>query len=319
MMIKQQLEKKDKTRKKRGRLRRSFRDNLELFILTIPCVLYFFIWHYLPMMGIVLAFKDYKFNKGILGSKWIGLKNFEFLFTSNDLMRIMRNTVGYAIAFIIIGTVCAMAIALLLFEIKSRIKIKLVQTTMILPRFVSWVVVGFISYTVLSPSQGIANQIIEFFGGTGINWYAEPKYWPPILIFSEVWKTVGINSIMYYAALLAIDPGLFEAAQIDGASRWQQVKNISIPALTNLMVILLILSIGRIFRGDFGLFYQITRDSGMLYSTTDIIDTYVFRGLRSGSFSMSAATGVFQSVMGLVMVLISNAIVKKVDPEKSLF
>ncbi|QUI25760.1 sugar ABC transporter permease [Vallitalea pronyensis] len=304
---------------KKRRFFKGKRGNIELFILTLPCLIYFFIWHYLPMGGLLLAFKDYKYNKGIFGSAWVGFKNFEFLFTSQDLFRIMRNTVSYAVAFIIIGNICAIAIALMLFEIKKRSRVKIYQTTMILPRFLSWVVVGYISYAILSPTQGVANQLLSFFGLEGVSWFSEPQYWPGIIIFSEVWKTVGINSIMYYAALMAIDPQLFEAAKIDGATRWQQIKNISIPSLMTLVTILMILAIGRIFRGDIGLFYQIPRDSGLLYSTTDIIDTYVYRGLRQGHFSMSTAVGMFQSVMGLTMVLFSNWIVKKRDPDRSLF
>ncbi len=298
---------------------RNIRDNIELFLLTLPCLIYFFIWHYLPMAGIVIAFKNYKYSEGIFGSKWVGFKNFEFLFVSQDLFRILRNTVGYAILFIIVGTICAIIVALMLFEIKSALNVKIFQTTMILPRFLSWVVVAYISYTILSPAQGIANQLLSSLGLETVNWFSEPKYWPGILVFSEVWKTIGINAVMYYAALMAVDVQLFEAAEIDGASKLQQIKNISIPSLMTLVTILMILAIGRIFKGDFGLFYQIPRDSGMLYSATDVIDTYVYRGLSNGQFSMSAAVGVFQSVAGLLMVLLSNWIVKKVDPEKTLF
>ncbi len=314
------LEKNTKTRIRiqKGKLR-SIGSNLSLLVLTVPCLVYFFIWHYLPMSGLVLAFKKYNFSKGIFGSDWIGFKNFEFLLSSNALGGLLKNTAGYGLAFIIVGNFCAILFALLLFEVRQKQLIKVYQTMLILPRFLSWVVIGFMSYAILSPTQGLLNQIIVLFGMERIDWYTRPEFWPFIIVICEVWKTIGLSSIMYYAALMAIDTELFEAAQIDGASKIQQMINISIPSLLSLFTILMILQIGNIFRGDFGLFYQIPRDVGVLYPTTDIIDTYVYRGLRQGSYAIATAVGLFQSVMGLVMVLTSNYIVKKIDPEKSLF
>ncbi|WP_020619619.1 ABC transporter permease subunit [Paenibacillus daejeonensis] len=290
-----------------------------LLTLTLPALLYFLIFHYLPMFGIIMAFKDFKYHLGIFGSEWIGFKNFEFFFLSNDAWRITRNTVGYSVLFIGIGTSAAVTVALLLYEIKNRFALKYYQTTMIFPTFLSWVLVGYITYTLFNPSLGVLNQVLSFFGADRVDWYANPAYWPYILTAVNVWKTIGLSCIIYYAALMGIDSELYEAAKIDGANRWQQTKAISLPSLLPVITILTILAIGDVFRGDFGLFYQIPRDVGMLYPSTDIIDTYVFRGLRQGNLGMTAAVGLFQSFVGLVLILIVNSIVRKLRPENALF
>ncbi len=297
----------------------TFKDNLELLILTLPAISYFLIFHYIPMFGLVIAFKDYRYHLGILGSKWVGFRHFGFFFQSQDAWRITRNTVSYGAAFIILGIFVAITIALLLYEIRSKIAIKIYQTTMILPRFLSWVIVSYITYTLLNPLHGVLNQILAVLGRPSVQWYTQPQYWPFILTTTHIWNSFGMSSIIYYAALMGIDPTLFEAATIDGANRWQQTWHISIPSLTPLMTILSILAIGNLFRGDFGLFYQIPRDVGVLYPATDIIDTYVFRGLRSGNISMTTAIGFFQSVMGLILVVGSNIIIRRIKPENALF
>lgn len=294
-------------------------ENLELLILTLPAVIYFFIINYIPMFGIVIAFKDFKYNKGIFGSEWNGIDNFKFFFTSQDAWRITRNTVGYGIVFLITGILAAVIVALLLFEIRKRWALKTYQTIMILPNFLSWVIVSYITYILLNPVLGVFNQIIAFFGGKGPDWYSDPKYWPYILTAVQTWKTVGMNSIMYYAALMGIDDSLFEAATIDGANKFQQILHVSIPALVPLMTILAIMNIGNVFRGDFGLFFQVTRDVGTLYPTTDIIDTYVYRGLRTGDPGITAAVGFFQSFVGMFMVFGTNAIIRKISPENAMF
>ncbi len=298
---------------------RHFLDNAELLLLALPAIIYFIIFNYLPMVGVIIAFKSYSYDKGIFGSEWIGFKNFKFFFTSQDAWRITRNTVGYGAVFITTGIITAVIVAILLFEIKKRFAIKFYQTTMILPHFLSWVIVGYITYTLFHPEMGVFNQIIKATGFEGINWYSEPKYWPFILPLANIWKHVGMNCIIYYAALMGVDAQLYEAATIDGATKWQQTWNISVPSLIPIMTILSILAIGNIFRGDFGLFYQIPRDIGVLYPTTDIIDTYVYRGLRSGDIGITSAVGLFQSVVGLALVVTTNAIVKKVNSENSMF
>ncbi len=297
----------------------SFRQNLSLLFLTVPALLYYFVFAYIPMFGAVIAFKDYKAPKGILGSAWNGLQNFEFFFTSQDAWRITRNTVGYALLFIAVNLISAVIVALMLNEVRNRKALKFYQTAMILPRFLSWVIVGYISYTILSPSMGILNQIIEFFGGTSVDWYSSPGYWPYILVITNTWKVIGLNCLMYYAALMGIDNSFYEAAEIDGANKIQQIIHISIPSIKSLMIVLTLLAFGNIFRGDFGLFYIIPRDIGLLYPATDIIDTYVYRGLRIGNLGITAAIGLFQSVVGFFMVVTMNWLVRKIEPDSALF
>lgn len=294
-------------------------DNIEFLLLALPAILFFLIFAYLPMFGAVVAFKEYHFDLGIFASPWNGLKNFEFFFTSQDVWRITRNTAGYGFLFIILGLITSVGLALMLFEIKNKAALKYYQTTVLLPNFMSWVIVGYITYILLQPDRGVLNQITTTFGGGAAQWYLEPKFWPCILSVVNIWKTIGMGSVVYYAALMGVSPDIYEAATIDGASKWQQTISISIPSIKNVMVILTILSLGNILRGDFGLFYQISRDVGVLYPTTDIIDTYVFRGLQTGSIGQTAAVGLFQSVVGFFMVVVTNYIVKKIEPESAMF
>ena len=304
--------------KKKSQLQH-FKENWPLLILCLPAILLLAVFSYLPMFGVVIAFKDYSYEAGILGSDWIGFDNFKFFFLSQDAWRITRNTVGYSLAHIVLNAVCSAAIALLMNEIRSRKAIKTYQTIMLFPNFLSWVVVGFITYILFNPVLGTANQVIRFFGGKGVDWYAEPFYWPFILSIVHVWKGIGMNSIIYYAALLGVDPALYEAATIDGASRWQKCKYISIPNLSSIITMMSILALGSVMRGDFGLFYQIPRDIGVLYPTTDVVDTYVYRGLRTGDIGITSAVGLFQSLVGICMIFITNAVVKRIEPDNAMF
>jgi putative aldouronate transport system permease protein len=296
-----------------------FVANLPLTLMALPAVIYFALFHYMPMGGIIIAFKKYSYAKGILGSTWIGFRNFTFFFTSQDAWRITRNTVGYSAIFIVTGIIGAVTVALLLYEIQSRLATKFYQTAMIIPNFLSWVVVGYITYSLFNPVLGILNQVITFFGFQPVQWYSKPHYWPFILPLVNLWKSVGINSVVYYAALMGINKELYEAAEIDGASRWRQTLAISIPSLVPVIVVLFILAVGGIFKGDFGLFYEIPRDIGLLYPTTDVIDTYLYRGLRGGEIGITSAVGLFQSVVGFVMVLCTNGLIKKISPENAMF
>jgi putative aldouronate transport system permease protein len=298
---------------------KKFNNNKSLLLLTIPGLICVFIWGYVPLYGAIIAFKDFQYNLGILGSPWVGFKNFEFFFQSPDLWRITRNTVGYAILFLGLKVICGMSIALLLFEIRNKSALKYYQTTMLLPNFLSWVIVGFISYIMLNPSLGILNQFLGSIGLKSVDWYSERAYWPFIISFFQVWKNIGMDCILYYAALTGVDASLFEAATVDGANKWQQTIKITIPMLLSITFIMVILGMGNIFRGDFGLFYQIPRDIGTLYPVTDVIDTYVFRGLQKGSMSMTSAIGLFQSFVGFVFIVGANLLVKKIDSDKSLF
>ena len=292
--------------------------NRQLLLLCLPALAYFFVFCYLPLGGMLIAFKDYRYVDGIWGSKWVGLKYFRMFF-SGDVTRITVNTVSYGLVFIVTAAVLGVLTALLLFELKSRAKVKTFQTIMIVPYFMSWVVVGLIVYIFLDPVNGALNHALVALGLEEVMWYSEVAAWPFIIIFIQSWKTIGINSVMYYAALMGIDPTLYEAATIDGAGRIKQFRYITFPELTPLVTILSILAIGGLFRGDFGLFYQVPMDVGALYRATDILDTYIYRGLRQGSLSMNTAVGVYQSVMGLVLVLITNAIVRRINSDNALF
>ncbi len=313
---------KQKTAVNKKRLNRksgSFRDNLEFLLIAAPGIILLFLFNYLPMFGLVIAFKNYNPNLGIIKSKWNGLKNFEFFFTSPDASRIIRNTIMYSLAFMFVTLICAVILALLFYALRSRIALKAYNTIAILPQFMSMVLIAYIVYAFLNPVSGVLNKVIALFGAEAVDWYGKPGAWPFILTFVNTWKSVGMQSIIYYAALMSIDDSLYEAAALDGANKFKQTVHISIPHLIPIMTIQTILAFGHIFSGDFGLFYQTTRDIGTLYPTTDIINTYVFRGLKNGSLSVSTAIGLVQSVLGLIMVVTVNKIVKKISPENSLF
>ena len=311
-------QKKPAIPKRSRRKMASLTDNLLLLLFALPVIILLFIFNYLPMGGLVLAFKDYTYDGGIFGSKWVGFDNFQYFFKSLDAWRITRNTLGYGLLFLAVGTICALTVALMLYEVKSRRSVKFYQTALTLPRFISWVIVSYITYIFLSPSQGLINNAIRALGGDGIQWFSNPKYWPVILTVVTIWKSVGLDSIMYYAALMGMDSEMFEAARIDGANRFQQMWHISLPSLRPTIIILCILALGSIFRGDFGLFYQIPRDVGVLYPATDIIDTYLYRGLKVGDIGPTAAVGLFQSFVGMVAVLTANGVVRKISPDNSL-
>jgi putative aldouronate transport system permease protein len=304
---------------KRTFRRNVFYENVSLWILALPTVVLLFIFNYIPMAGLVVAFKDYRYNLGLFGSQWIGFQNFEFFLNSLDAWRITRNTLLYGFTFIVVGIVFAVLISLLLYEVKNKFALKFFQTTMTIPRFLSWVIVSYITYLFLSPTQGVFNDLLTGFGFEPIMWFNEVEVWPFIIVLVNLWKSIGLDCIMYYALLMGIDSEQFEAAKIDGANRFQQALYISIPSLLPLMIILGILQLANIFRGDFGLFFQIPRDVGLLYPATDIIDTYVFRGLRGGDIGPAAAVGFFQSVVGLITVVIANAIVRKMSPSNALY
>lgn len=297
-------------------------DNISLTVLALPTIILLLVFCYWPMYGAILAFKDFKVPKGIWGSPWTTpiFKNFEFFFHSQDAWRLVRNTVGLNILFIVVTTVCAVGFALLMFEVKKKWQIKVFQTFAIMPSFLSWVIVSYIVYIFLDPSKGVVNSLIVSLGGEAISWYTEPKYWPVILLLSKIWQGVGLSSIIYYAALMGIDEGLFEAAEIDGANKMQQTWFISLPNLVPIVTVMTLLAVGGIFRGDFGLFYNVTKNVGALYPTTDVIDTYVFRALmQQGNIGMSSAVGLFQSVVCMITLTLANAVVRKISPENSLF
>lgn len=311
--------KKNKTAKKRSRSgKRSY--YAELYTMMGLPLLAIILFSYVPMFGVILAFKDYKFNKGILGSKWVGLKNFEFFLKSNDFLVITRNTIFLNLLFIIIGILAALMLAILLYNVNSRKTTKVLQTMYITPNFVGWVLVSYLVYAFLNPQYGMMNNFLRTIGLNEVAWYSEPKYWPWILLIVNVWKHVGMDSVMYYAALMGIDEALFEAARIDGANNSQITRKIMIPEIMSIITILTILKIGGIFRGDFGLFYQVTMNSALLYDVTDVVDTYVYRTMKeTNNMSLTTAIGFLQSAVGLVMVIGTNWLSKKIDSDNGLF
>lgn len=286
---------------------------------AIPLLL-IFIFNYLPMGGLVIAFKDYRYDKGIFGSDWAGFKNFKYFFETDTFSRITFNTLFMNLLFIVTGTVCAVGLAILLFQLKSRRSTKVFQTALIIPNFISWVIAAYMVFALLSPRNGVINMILAHFGGQKIDWYSRPGAWPVILTICNIWKNVGMDSVVYYASLMGVDMALFEAADIDGATRWQKIRYIIIPSLTPVISILTILKIGNIFRADFGLFYNVTRDVGILYRTTDVVDTYIYRSMQSvGNMGMASAVGLLQSIVGFGLVTLTNYITKKIDPDRALY
>lgn len=295
--------------------------NIPLYLMFLPGAIYLLINNYIPMSGLIIAFKQVNWNKGILKSPWVGFSNFEYLFKTSDAWVITRNTLGYNLVFIVLGTVLAIAIAILLNEIRSLRFKKFYQTVILLPYLISMVVVSYLVFAMLSSENGFINlSILRPLGLPEISWYTEPKYWPAILIIVYTWKSFGYNCILYYATLVGIDHGYYEAAVIDGANRWQQVWNITLPELVPTIITLTLMSIGKIFYSDFGLFYQVPMDSGPLYDVTNTIDTYVYRGLiRLNNVGMSSAAGFYQSIVGFALVLLANFTVRKISKENALF
>jgi len=294
---------------------------IPLYLMMLPGVLYLIINNYIPMAGIIVAFKQFNYTKGIWGSEFIGFKNFEFLFKSPDSWLITRNTICYNFAFIVIGTIGAIAVAVLLDEIKLPFAKKVYQTIILVPFLISIVIVSYIVYGFLSTETGFINNcILKALGKEPVSWYSSPRYWPFILMIVHEWKWIGYNCILYYATIVGIDKGYYEAAVIDGANRLQKIKYITLPALRPTVIILTLMSIGNIFRSDFGLFYQVPMNSGPLIDVTNTIDTYVYRGLMENStLGMSSAAGLYQSFVGFVLVLGANLLVRKFDDENALF
>ena len=298
-----------------------FREHLPLYLMLLPGLAYLLINNYIPMAGIIIAFKKLNFAKGILGSPWAGFENFKFLFNSPDAWIITRNTLLYNVAFIIVNMVVGIAIAILICEVRSTKLKKLYQSAILLPFLMSMVILSYIVYALLSSENGLVNNsLLAALGIEGIQWYQEPKYWPFILTFVNLWKSFGYNSIIYYATVIGIDTSLYEAAVVDGANRWQRIWNVTLPGLRPTIITMTLLAVGRVFYSDFGLFYQVPMNSGMLYDVTTTIDVYVYKGLIIlNDVGRSAAAGFFQSVCGFILVLTANFVVTKVDKENALF
>ena len=298
-----------------------FQKSLPLLLIALPGIVYLIINNYVPMMGLFLAFKDYNFMKGIFKSDWCGLQNFRFLFATKDALTMTRNTVLYNVAFIVIGTVIAIFIAILMCELGERVRVKFYQASMLLPNMLSWVVIGFVAYAFLNADTGfINNTVLAGMGKEPVSWYTYQAAWPLILILVFIWKNAGYQSIVYMSSVSGIDKSLYEAAALDGATKMQQIFQITLPMLKPTVITLTLMSVGRMFYSDFGLFYQVPQNSGALYDVTQTIDTYVYRAMMStGGIGRSSAACLFQSVVGFTLVMVSNLIVRKFSKENAIF
>ena len=296
-----------------------FKRWVPLYLMMAPGLIYLFINNYMPMAGLVVAFKNYNVVDGIFGSPWAGLSNFTYLF--NDAWTITRNTLLYNIVFIIINLILGIAFAIFICDIRSKACKTIYQSAILLPFLMSIVIVSYITFAFFSGDNGMLNKtILPFFGKEAINWYSESKYWPVILVIVNTWKGVGYGCLIYISRISGIDPSFYEAAELDGASKWKQIRYITLPSITPSVITLTLLNIGRIFYSDFGLFYQVTQNSGQLYDTTNVIDTYVYRALlQSGNIGMASAAGFYQSIVGFACVLLANVVVRKLSPENAMF
>ena len=305
-----------------SRRKKLFRQFLPLYLMMIPALVYLIINNYIPMAGLSIAFKKINYSIGILNSPWCGLKNFRYLFSNNDAIRALRNTVLYNLLFIVVDNVLAITVAIALDYVKNKYLKKVSQVVILIPYLLSTVIVGYIVFAFLSPSNGFMNNtILPMFGITEpIKWYNEAKYWPYILTIVHMWMAFGYSSILYYSTVISIDHSLYEAAVMDGATAWQQIIHITIPGLKFTIITLVLLAVGRICFSDFGLFYQIPQHSGLLYSTTQTIDTFVYRALLElNDVGRSSAAGFLQSTLGFILVFTANKIVSKIDRDSALF
>lgn len=303
--------------KKKAARKANLLNVLPLYLMMLPGLIYIICNNYLPMFGILIAFKQVNYSVGVFKSPWIGLKNFEFLFKTKDAFIMIRNTLAYNVVWIIMGMVIAVFIAICMAEIASRPIAKVIQPVICFPSMVSAVILSFIVYAFLSNSYGYVNTAIL---GKKIMWYQTAKYWPFILTIVHFWQSSGQSSIIYMASIGGIDKSLYESARIDGASKWKQIVYITLPMLRPMMILMLLMAIGKIFNSDFGMFYQVPLGSGMLYNTTQTIDTYVYRALMElNNVGMSSAASVFQAIIGFILVVLSNAFVRVVDPDNALF
>ena len=305
---------------KKTSILKELKKNRVLLLMLLPAFLYFFIFSYIPMGGTVLAFKNYNFRDGIFGSPFVGFDNFKYFFLSGQAFTVTRNTILYNLGFIVVNTTLQMGMAILISEVSKKYFKKIAQTAMFLPYFISWVVVGVIAYNILNVENGTINAILSKLGAEKFNFYGSTYVWPFILIFASAWKNVGYGTVLYLAAIMGIDAEIYEAAKIDGVNIFQRIFKVTIPCLVPTLVILTLLAIGNIFRGDFQMFYQLVGNNGPLFNATDVIDTFTFRSLiQSGEVGMSAAAGLYQSVFCFVTIMITNYIVKRYDNDYSLF
>jgi len=309
--------------KKRMTIKEGIRElkiNKFLYLMMLPAIIWILVFNYAPLYGILIAFKKFSFKQGILGSPWVGLDNFEFLFNYRGVGRIFFNTISLNLLFIIFTTSVSVILALMFVEIKNKKFRKLTQSIVILPNFVSWTVIALFATAFIGTSSGVLTKLIETITGENPSFYTTPSYWPWILVILKIWQGAGFGTVVYIAAITGFDLEMYEAAKVDGASRWQQITRITLPLLKTTIILLMIMAIGGIFKGDFGMIYALVGDNAMLFPTTDVIDTFTYRALRQlNNLGMSTATSFFQSLVGFIIVFLTNAIAKKVEPDSAIF
>ena len=304
-----------------------WKKTLMLLTMVAPGAIWLLLLRYLPMGGIILAFKNYKiypkdptFLNNLIHSKWVGLDNFKFLFTTGDSWIMIRNTLAYNIVFVILGVIIPVAFAIMMSELSRKFVAKTYQTLMFFPYFLSWVVVSYFLNAFIDAQYGMIPTAQKAAGDAVISWYTTTKPWPFILVLANLWKNVGYSTVLYLAAITGIDSTQYEAAAIDGATKWDQVRYVTLPHLRTMICILFIMNVGKIFAADFGLFYNVPMQNGALFSVTQVIDTYIYRVfVTTGDISFSSAAGLLQNVIGFVCIMTANSIIKKLDPDSSLF
>lgn len=311
------MQKNKKTLQKKISIRRFF----PIYLMAVPALIYLLVNNYFPLTGLVVAFKDFNYRDGIFGSPWCWFDNFKYLFATKTSWIITRNTILYNLVFIVVNTIVSVTVAILLNEIRKKFVLKAFQIIILLPYLLSMIIISYLVYAFLCVDTGFINsQVLSVMGLEPIQWYSEPEYWPFILIFVNTLKNFGFLSIIYYASVISIDNGYYEAALVDGANKFRQIRYITIPHLIPTIIVMVLLAVGKIFYSDFGLFYQVTQNSGAIYSVTNTIDTFVYRGLvQLGDIGMSAAAGLYQSVVGFILVMLANHLVRKISPENALF
>lgn len=297
-----------------------FKKNKPLFVMILPAVVLTVVMAYLPMSGLILAFKNYRFDLGVFGSDWNGIENFRYLFESGTGWLITKNTIVYNLVNLITSQLLAILIAIFISEINKKFFKKISQSLIFLPYFISWVIVGTFVFAIFNYETGLLNSIIKALGGDPVNVYEMPGIWPVIIACFNSWKWCGYNSVIYIAAIVGVDAEIYEAASVDGANIFQRIRNITLPSIRATIITMLLLNVGRILRGDFEMFYQIVGQNGQLFNATDVIDTYVFRSLlQNSNLGMSAAASLYQSILCFVIIIVVNRIVKKVDESNALF
>lgn len=299
--------------------RERIKRNIPLCLMAAPALILLIMFNYVPMFGLILSFKDFSYRKGILGSDWVGLKNFKYIFNSGEIAVTIRNTIFYHLAFTIVITCAGILFGIMLYFVKSKKMSKFYQNVISIPFLVSYTVIAYILYIFLKGDGGLLNTLITKLGGETIAWYIEPMYWPFILVLANLWFGGGIKSIYYYSAFMAIDNSVFEAADIDGAKLHHKIFKIMLPSIAPTICVLLIMDLGKILQSDFTLFYSLTMDSSALYSVTDVLATYEYRGLTMGNIGTTTALGLFTSVVQIIATLSVNKIVKKISPDNALF